>query len=262
LRTQPQLDLELEIENVAPELPNLLPALAPRTHPQIQPGAPTAWPAVHDHADPARDRFRLFESVCDVLLAIAHASHVGLLLALDDLHWADPPTLQLVLHFARKLEHVPVLLVCAYRAEASLAQPALHGALAELGRERLHQRVELRALTRGELTPLVTGLAGQAAASVLDVIYAQSGGNPFFARELVRHLQERGHDLARGELASANWGVPTSVHHVVSMRVARLSPTAMDLLQASSVIGDPLHARERDCHDACARPRGAARRVR
>jgi DNA-binding CsgD family transcriptional regulator len=242
LRTQPQLDLELDVENVAPELLNLLPALAPRTQPQGRPGASTAWPVVHDHADPARDRFRLFESVCDVLLAIAHASRAGLLLALDDLHWADPPTLQLVLHFARKLEYMPVLLVCAYRVDASHAQAALQSVLAELGRERLHQRVELRALARDELAPLVAGLAGETDASALDMIHARSGGNPFFACELVRHLQDRGHDLSRGDLASADWGVPASVHHVVSMRLARLSPTAIDLLQASSVIGDPLHA--------------------
>ena len=160
----------------------------------------------HEHAELARDRFRLFESICDVLLAMAHASRAGLLLALDDLHWADPPTLQLVLHFARKLEAAPVLLVCAYRGGASSAQPApgLHATLVELARERLHQRIELRTLARDDLAPLVTDLAGEAAPSVVDVIHAQSGGNPFFARELVRHLQDRGDDLARGELANAD----------------------------------------------------------
>ena len=50
----------------------------------------------------------------------------------------------------------------------------------------------------------MTDLAGEAAPSVVDVIHAQSGGNPFFARELVRHLQDRGDDLARGELANAD----------------------------------------------------------
>ena len=97
--------------------------------------------------DSARDRFRLFESICDVVLALATATRPGLLLVLDDLHWADPPTLQLVLHLARKLERVPVLLVCAYRAGPLIAQRALHSVLAELARVRLYQRIDLRALS-------------------------------------------------------------------------------------------------------------------
>ena len=146
LRTQSQLDLELDVEDLAPELLNLLPSLAPHACRPVRASVATARPVAHEHAELARDRFRLFESICDVLLAMAHASRAGLLLALDDLHWADPPTLQLVLHFARKLEAAPVLLVCAYRGGASSAQPApgLHATLVELARERLHQRIELR----------------------------------------------------------------------------------------------------------------------
>src|SRR5204863_917334 len=164
----------------------------------------------------------------------------GLLLCLDDLHWADPPTLQLLLHLARKLADAQVLVMCSYRNAASGGGQPLLDALAELSREQLRQRFVLSALSQDELGALVTSLGGATAPSVVEVIHGQTGGNPFFARELVRHLQDQGHDLSCADLATADWGVPAGVHQVIGKRLSRLSRQANQLLQASAVLGEPL----------------------
>src|SRR5688500_24759 len=64
---------------------------------------------------PEHERYRLFESVSDFLLNVARSVPGGLLLALDDLQWADKPSLLLLLHLARKLATAPLLLVGTYR---------------------------------------------------------------------------------------------------------------------------------------------------
>ena len=238
LRTCRPDEVRAHLEGVTPDAFRLLPDVAgwlPAS--RVESGA---RPPVRARRDPEAERYRLFESVCGVLLNIARSPPSGLLVCLDDLHWADPPTLQLVLHLARKLDEAPVVLVCSYRSTASGAGQPLLDALAELSRERLRQRLILNALSRDELGTLLTSLGGAAAPAVVDSIHAQTGGNPFFVRELVRHLRDQGHDLARADLAAADWGVPEGVHQVIGKRLSRLSRQANQLLQASAVLGEPL----------------------
>jgi DNA-binding CsgD family transcriptional regulator len=215
-------------------LPELVRGLAPL--PAERPPRSTATA----RRDPEGERYRLFESICGVLLNIARSAVTGLLVCLDDLHWADPPTLQLLLHLARKIDGAPVLVVCSYRSAASGGGQPLLDALADLSRERLRQRLELSALSRDELGSLVASLGGVTAPAVVEVIHRQTGGNPFFARELVRHLQDQGHDLSRANLATTDWGVPAGVHQVIGKRLSRLSRQANQLLQAGAVLGEPL----------------------
>jgi DNA-binding CsgD family transcriptional regulator/tetratricopeptide (TPR) repeat protein len=196
--------------------------------------------AVHARPYPEAERYRMFASVCELLLNIARSRPAGLLVCLDDLHWADPPTLQLLLHLARKLDEAPVVLVCSYRSTASAGGQPLLDALAELSRERVCQRLLVNALARDELDALLKGLGGSAAPAVADSIHAQTGGNPFFVRELVRHLQDQGYDLAHAEVATADWGIPEGVEQVIGGRLSRLSREANQLLQASAVLGEPL----------------------
>jgi predicted ATPase len=238
LRTRRPDEVRAHLDGIVPDLLRLLPDIVRGLAPS--PSGPRAQSPVRPRQDPEGERYRLFESVCGVLLNIARSSSSGLLLCLDDLHWADPPTLQLLLHLARKLADAPVLVVCSYRSAASGGGQPLLDALAELSREWLRQRVDLNALSQDELGALVTSLGGTTALAVVEVIYGQTGGNPFFARELVRHLQDQGHDLSRADVATADWGVPAGVHQVIGKRLSRLSSQANELLQASAVLGEPL----------------------
>jgi predicted ATPase len=239
LRTCRPEEARAYLDGVTLNVLRLLPELASRLAPSA------SRSGVHsldrDRRDPEGERYWLFESVCGVLLNIARSPPTGLLVCLDDLHWADPPTLQLLLHLVRKLDEAPLLLVCSYRSTASGAGQSLVDALAELSRERLRQRLVLNALSRDELDALVTNLGGATSPAVVDIIHGQTGGNPFFVRELVRHLQDQGRDLSRTDLATADWGVPEGITQVIGKRLSRLSCQANQLLQASAVWASRSH---------------------
>src|SRR5438105_2622359 len=197
------------LDRVAPAVLHLLPELASRLAPAS--AGSRAHSPDRDRRDPEGQRYRLFESICGILFDIARSPPTGLLVCLDDLHWADPPTLQLLLHLVRRLDEAPLLLVCSYRSRASSGGHALSDALAELSRARLVQRLVLSALSRYELDALLTTLGGTTSPAMVNIIHGQTGGNPFFVHELVRHLHDQGYDLSRTDLATANWGVPEGI---------------------------------------------------
>jgi predicted ATPase len=143
LRTCRPDEVRAHLERVTPDALRLLPELA-----NALPPSRAESGAVHAPRDPEAERYWLFESVCGLLLSIATAPPGGLLVCIDDLHWADAPTLQLVLHLARKLEQAPVVLVCSYRNTAAGSGQTLLDALADLSRERLRQRFMHSRVTR------------------------------------------------------------------------------------------------------------------
>jgi DNA-binding NarL/FixJ family response regulator len=185
------------------------------------------------------ERYRLFESVTDFLLAIAGSSRPGALVVLDDLHAADRPALLLLQHLARKLAATPLLVVGTYRTVDVEHPHPLQDLLAELSREELHQRLLLGALSVEAVAVMVEGMVGvPAAPSVAEAICRETGGNPFFVREVVRHLQAEERDLADARTAGADWGIPEGIRHVIGRRLSRLSREAGRMLQAAAVLGD------------------------
>lgn len=212
------------------EVGRLVPELAERVS-GLQPRAP---------AEDA-DRFGLFEAVTAFLTTVAVAH--PLVLVLDDLHWADKPTCLLLRHLVRRAPQAPILLLGTYRDVDLTADHPLTDVLADLRRESSVDRIHLGGLGEADIADLVTSMAGaglgSAAPMVADTLRRETGGNPFFVREVVRHLQrsdappERwGHDLARGEA-----GLPESVREVVGRRISALSAKAAGALTLASVIG-------------------------
>ena len=184
--------------------------------------------------------------MADLLLAVADSAAPGLLLVLDDLHWADRPTLLLLEHLARRLGGARLLAAGAYREEEGDRAPALAETLATLRRERLADRVRLGGLAPGEVGALVAALlpSRPAADGLARALHAQTEGNPFFVEELVRHLVETGALVAGdGRRAAARAGppgavgVPEGVREVVGRRLARLSPACRRLLAHAAVLG-------------------------
>ena len=190
--------------------------------------------------EPERERYRLFESLCSLLLNISRSPpNRGLLLSLDDLHWADGSTLLLFMHLARKLGGMPLLAVGTYRSAEVAPERPIFDALAELSRERLHARLHLIGFSLDETKLFLRRLSGaDAAGAIADSIFEQTGGNPFFVEELVRQLEGEGQDLAGRATDGAVWRVPEGVSQVIAKRLLRLSPGANRLLQAAAVLGD------------------------
>ena len=217
-----------EIARLMPELADLLP------HSSVSPGAAGIDQQL-DHAD--GERYRLFESVREFVCHIAESTSSGLVLALDDLHWADTPTLQFVLHLARKVVSMPMLVVGTYRTVDLHRSHPLSDVLAELSRGGLYERLTIYPLSREETYALIENVNGVAPTQAdSDAIYRATAGNPFFTIELTRHVGEQRQNLGG---ATVKGDVPEGVHLVIGKRLARLSTEANLLLQSAAVLGTP-----------------------
>ena len=223
--------VELEQRQLA-ELVRMVPALADG-RPELPP--PRA-------ATPDVERYRLFTAVAALLTAQARQAPV--LLILDDLHWADRPTMALMRHLAG-LDLGRVLVVGAHRDSE---QP--HGPLVEmlgaLRRENAVIRVALSGVAEHCAVDLMATTAGQEpdeiAAELARLLHRETSGNPFYLTEMLRHLMEtgvitRGPDgrCTAGEVTAA--GLPDSIREVLRARLARLGAEATRALSAAAVIG-------------------------
>ncbi len=198
---------------------------------------------------PAEERTRLFDAVCQLLIALSRRAPVTLLL--DDLHWADDDTIALWRHVARGVGQQRLLLVTAYRSGEVEDTGALAEALAVLRRQTSFERLGLRGFALDEVGALLRVLAaprrvGSAAADIEPAlalaILAETNGNPFFVRSVVLHLLEEGALRAddgswRATAPIAEIGLPEGVRQVLNRRLARLSPEARSLLTVGAAIG-------------------------
>src|SRR6266851_3827870 len=189
---------------------------------------------------PEHQRYRLFESVCDFLLAIARSPRgLGALLVLEDLHWADRPSLLLLQHLARRLADAPLLVVGTHRTVDVDREHPLVGALADLTREGFGERLQLACLSVQEVAALTEQVTGApVASSVVDAIHRTTEGNPLFVREVLRELEAQGRDLGDARTATIGWSVPERLRQVIGKRLARLSPESSEALRAVAVLGD------------------------
>jgi class 3 adenylate cyclase/tetratricopeptide (TPR) repeat protein len=230
-RIIPQPALRETLGDAAPEVAKLLPELR-RLFPDIPP--PLELP-------PEQERHYLFNSVREFLARAGRAQ--PLLLLLDDLHWADDSTLLLLQHIAQQLREVPVLILGTYRdVELDVGRP-LARALEELLRQRLAHRIALRRLPQDGVAAMLRALSGQEPpAPLVQAVYAETEGNPFFVEEVFQHLAEEGKlfdaqgrwraDLRVGELE-----VPEGVRLVIGRRLERVCEECRRVLTAAAVIG-------------------------
>jgi DNA-binding SARP family transcriptional activator len=206
----------------AAELATLLPELGP---------APDHVASAHiPGADAGAERLRLFDAAAALLAEIG--ADAPILLVLDDLQWADRPTLQLLRHLLRSPQPLRVLMLGTCRDREVPASHPLHGMLADVRREGLLERVPLAGLDGTQVRELVRELGVEASPEFVAALHAETEGNPFFIEEVVRHLGGA-HDAR--SLAEA--GVPEGVREVISRRLHRLGSDARTALQAASVIG-------------------------
>ena len=220
-----------------------LPGELQRLVPELREHGPASAAPVA--SDVRSEEYRLFEAVTSWLAAASRSS--GLLLVLDDLHWATRPTLQLLMHVLHRLpeEDPRVLVLVTYRdTDVERAHP-LVGVLADLRRQSHVRRLPLVGLTEQEVLEVLEEAAGHeldAAAQELGrLLQAETEGNPFFVGEVLRHLVESG-VVRRVEGRwlvpdSVDLDIPEGVRDVVGRRVSRLSPQANQVMSIAAVVG-------------------------
>ncbi len=178
-------------------------------------------------------RFRLFDSISG-FLASASTSR-PLVIAVDDLHWADEPSLLLLQFLARALGDQRLLLIGTYRdVELGRHHPLSHF-LGELSGVAAAERVSLHGLGAADVGDYIEMTAGtEPSPRLVETVHEQTEGNPFFLGEVVRLLASEGNlDLA-GDGALV---IPEGVREVVGRRLDRLSAEANEALTVGAAIG-------------------------
>ncbi|MGD9573011.1 MAG: AAA family ATPase [Thermoleophilia bacterium] len=209
---------------VTAELGRLLPGL----------GADADRPA----GDAGDARHRLFEAVAATVGAAAGRGPV--VLVLEDLHWADAATLQMLAHVVRTVGWAPLLVAGSTRHDDAATVPELHALLADLRRGRRLADVRLGGLTTGEVGTLAAAwLGGEPGPGLAEAVHARTGGNPLFVEELARHLVEAHPGAEPAALAEAAVrAVPEGVRSVIERRLAHLGEPAVDVVRVAAVAGE------------------------
>jgi len=195
-----------------------------------------------------RDRYRLFAAVAHAVIATAQAAPT--VLVLDDLHWADRPSLDLLRHvvFAAaevgERERLPLMIVGLHRPVGE--DTALAGLLSSLQRERICQTLLLPQFDEADTADLIQSLHhGRPSAELVATVAEATRGNPLFAQEAVRQLLREGALEARGgELVTTatlhDLRFPEHVSGAIAARLQGLSEPCRAALAAAALLGDPI----------------------
>lgn len=196
-------------------------------------------------ADPEAERYRFFEAITTLVTGVTATQPA--LLILDDLQWADKPTLLLLRHLLRSAPHAALLVVGCYRDVELHPDQQLADFLADLRRESLVTRITLTGLSEDESGELLTGVAGgEVAVPLIAALHQETEGNPFFLEELLRHLIETDAvpvvERGRSSVDLGALGIPDGVREVVARRLRRLPDLVGEVLTLAAVVGPEFDA--------------------
>jgi tetratricopeptide (TPR) repeat protein len=188
---------------------------------------------------PGSGRYLLFEAVGRLLGRATRRRPV--LLVLDDLHWADKPTLLLLRHMLRLTDPARLMVLGIFRDVEVDHDDPLAEFVADMRRESRFDRVALAGFDERETDALVAAhLKAPASDAFVRALCSQTDGNPFFMEESLRSLVES-HSMEFGDEATeealASMGVPDGVADVILRRLGRVAPVTRDALTAAALIG-------------------------
>ena len=201
-------------------------------------GAPAFWPwrqvlrslavdpaavLAGDGASP-EDRFRVFDEITTAVRSGAGPS--GLVVVLDDIHWADEASLLALRHLAHHIADARLLVLATFRDVEPVG--VLPRTLPDLLRSPGVERVDLRGFGLDEVRAQISGAAGVAPADQARAVLDLTGGNPLFVREVARAMAEGAWRPDRP---------PSTVLEIVRARLDRVSPACRRLVQAAAVVG-------------------------
>ena len=186
--------------------------------------------------EPEDARFRLFDALAEFLKRVARRA--PLVIVLDDLHWADAPSLRLLAFLARELMAAPVLIVVTHRDVEVAHDHPLTLLLGELARLPASQRLTLGGLAPAEIARFVALVTGHMPSPpLLTALHETTDGNPFFVTEVVQTLAETGRLTENDATALRAIALPQRVREAILQRLGALSAPCRQVLTVASVIG-------------------------
>jgi tetratricopeptide (TPR) repeat protein/predicted Ser/Thr protein kinase len=229
-RASPQA-LRAALGDLAQEIATMVPSLR-RMYGDIPP--PSEVP-------PEQRRRLVFDAYLEYLRQATQQSPRVVLV--DDLHWADEATLQLLEHMAPHLAAMRLLVVGTYRdVELDVTRPFAK-TLEACVRQRLATRISLRRLPESGVQEMLAAMSGSPPPSGLSrAVFRETEGNPFFVEEVYQHLAEQGHlfdnrGAWHADLRVDTIEVPEGVRLVIGRRLERLGEPTRRVLTAGAVIG-------------------------
>ncbi|SHH33426.1 ATP-binding protein [Geodermatophilus nigrescens] len=189
-------------------------------------------PEVTEDAD--TERWRLFEAVARLLAGLAARAPV--LLVLEDVHWADRSTLLLLRHVLRTSQETACAVLVTARPEEAGEEALLPALLTQERRERRLTEVDLAGLSETDVGRLARRHRGGSDWSrFVRALHAETEGNPFFVREILRNLPTTPDSAPLPP--AGGFDVPDGVRELLQRRLRRLDPVAQDVLTLASVVG-------------------------
>ncbi len=186
--------------------------------------------------EPEQARFRLFDSITTFLRNAARSRPV--LLILDDLQWADEPSLRLLQFLAQEIRDANLLIVGTYRDVALGRGHPLARTLAEIGREDLGIQIRLGGLSSEEVGRYIELTSGINPPPILiQRIWDKTEGNPFFVSEIIRLLITQGLLENPDQCADLQIDIPPRVRDVVRRRLEQLSDRCNETLTLAALYG-------------------------
>jgi class 3 adenylate cyclase len=189
-------------------------------------------------ADPGHAKLRLFEAI--VALLSIPAKDRSLLLVIEDVHWADDSSRELLDHIAKRLTGMRALVLVTYRTDELHRRHPLVPTVRAWRRGGLAEVIELQPLPEAGIAEMVASMTGAARVEpeLVDLLHHRTEGNPFFLEEMLSEaaacLEPRA-DITRAALEGL--GVPETVRDTILHRLERLDPAHVEPLEAAAVLG-------------------------
>ncbi len=177
---------------------------------------------------PEQERLHLWEATLELFMICCQKA--PLLLVLDDLHWTDDSSLELLAYLARHLQKQQVLLIGTCRNLEIKPEQTLQTLMNDLQREQAIVTLPIEPLSRSEIGSMFTHLPQ----NIVQRIQSQAGGNPFFAEELARYSSSA--PQAGGKEQEVQQ-LPSTITAVLERRLSKLSAACQALLSKAAVLG-------------------------
>ena len=198
-------------------------------------------PGPTEGGDPAQAKVRLFESIVALLELWARSN--TLLVVIDDVHWADSSTRELLEYTARRLAKTRVMLLATYRTDELDRTHPLTRAVQTWRRSGLAETVSVEAMTSKQAAEMIGAILGadDVSAELASFVHERSEGNPFVLEEMLREALDRGEVFQ----SATGWQqrpldafqLPETVRDAVLLRLGRLDTDHVEVLRAAAVLG-------------------------